>query len=97
MSGKYQLGILDTVWKDERWGNGWSWNDYDAAYMAERNSFPAFGNLVSIRPNSIERRSLSDTTRGGTGLKLFETVPGYFNEKVNEYSYMIPARTFSGD
>ena len=93
-SGKYQLGILDTAWKDERWGNGWSWNDYDASYMAERNSFPAFGNLVSIRPNPIERRSLSDTSRGGTGLQLFVTVPGYFNSKVNEYSYMVPAKTF---
>ena len=27
-------------------GPGWSWNDYNFAYSAERNSFPVYGNIV---------------------------------------------------
>lgn len=27
-------------------GSGWSWNDYNENYMAERNFFPIYGNLV---------------------------------------------------
>jgi D-alanyl-D-alanine carboxypeptidase/D-alanyl-D-alanine-endopeptidase (penicillin-binding protein 4) len=29
------------------YGNGWSWNDYDATYMAPRSSMPLFGNVVT--------------------------------------------------
>jgi len=35
-------------WKEEPLGSGWSWNDYNESYMAERSSLPAFGNLVKI-------------------------------------------------
>jgi len=37
-----------TDWNEERWGSGWSWNDYDASYMAERSPFPIYGNLMTI-------------------------------------------------
>lgn len=30
------------------YGNGWSWNDYDAPYMAPRSSMPMFGNVVDF-------------------------------------------------
>jgi D-alanyl-D-alanine carboxypeptidase/D-alanyl-D-alanine-endopeptidase (penicillin-binding protein 4) len=29
------------------YGNGWSWNDYDATYMAPRSSMPLFGNVAT--------------------------------------------------
>lgn len=35
-------------WKERRWGSGWSWNDYDEAYMAERSPFPIYGNVVNF-------------------------------------------------
>ncbi|WP_162944592.1 D-alanyl-D-alanine carboxypeptidase/D-alanyl-D-alanine-endopeptidase [Flavisolibacter nicotianae] len=35
-----------TGWQDERWGSGWSWNDYADDYMAERSPFPVYGNLT---------------------------------------------------
>ena len=38
----------NVAWKDERWGKGWAWNDYDADYMAERSAFPVYGNLVKF-------------------------------------------------
>jgi D-alanyl-D-alanine carboxypeptidase/D-alanyl-D-alanine-endopeptidase (penicillin-binding protein 4) len=39
-------------------GSGWSWNDYNEDYMAERSAFPVFGNLVRFdfrneRPSSV--------------------------------------------
>ncbi|MGZ5218937.1 MAG: D-alanyl-D-alanine carboxypeptidase/D-alanyl-D-alanine-endopeptidase, partial [Chitinophagaceae bacterium] len=33
-------------WKDNAYGSGWSWNDYDASYMAERSLFPVYGNVI---------------------------------------------------
>lgn len=50
-------------WKDNAYGPGWSWNDYDASYMAERSLFPVYGNVIrfygkneriSIIPGNIE-------------------------------------------
>jgi D-alanyl-D-alanine carboxypeptidase/D-alanyl-D-alanine-endopeptidase (penicillin-binding protein 4) len=41
-----QIYVYDDHWKEERWGNGWAWNDYDAAYMAERSVFPCYGNVA---------------------------------------------------
>jgi len=35
-----------TAWQSKHWGNGWSWNDYDATYMAERSPLPIYGNLM---------------------------------------------------
>lgn len=32
----------------EKYGPGWSWNDYQAAYMPERNRFPIYGNVFTI-------------------------------------------------
>jgi serine-type D-Ala-D-Ala carboxypeptidase/endopeptidase (penicillin-binding protein 4) len=43
-----KLTIIPAPWKTERWGNGWAWNDYDAAYMAERSAAPVFGNVISF-------------------------------------------------
>lgn len=41
--------ILNTSnWQDERWGSGWSWNDYSESYMAERSVMPVYGNVVRI-------------------------------------------------
>lgn len=44
-----------TGWQEQRWGSGWSWNDYDAAYMAERSPFPIYGNVTkaSVQNNNL--------------------------------------------
>ena len=50
-------------WKEDALGSGWSWNDYDASYMAERSLFPVYGNVIrfygkndgiNIIPNNVE-------------------------------------------
>jgi len=37
-------------------GNGWAWNDYKESYMAPKNSFPIYGNI--IRAQWINRDSV---------------------------------------
>lgn len=39
----YNAGMATTAY-----GNGWSWNDYDATYMAPRSSMPMYGNVASF-------------------------------------------------
>jgi D-alanyl-D-alanine carboxypeptidase/D-alanyl-D-alanine-endopeptidase (penicillin-binding protein 4) len=30
-------------------GNGWAWNDYMESYMARKNSFPVYGNIIKVK------------------------------------------------
>ncbi len=39
---------LTTNWAENALGSGWSWNDYDETYMAERSPLPAYGNTVRV-------------------------------------------------
>jgi D-alanyl-D-alanine carboxypeptidase/D-alanyl-D-alanine-endopeptidase (penicillin-binding protein 4) len=43
-----QIVLSTAPWQDERWGDGWSWNDYNDSYMAERSAMPIYGNTVRI-------------------------------------------------
>jgi len=36
-------------WKDDAFGYGWQWDDYQFAYSAEKSPFPIFGNLVTAQ------------------------------------------------
>ncbi len=38
--------ITDLGWKAQALGSGWSWDDYSAYYMAERNPLPVYGNVI---------------------------------------------------
>ena len=38
--------FTDHHWKSKAWGSGWSWSDFDAAYMAERSPMPVYGNTI---------------------------------------------------
>lgn len=41
-----KLVLIDNNWKEEPLGSGWSWDDYNDDYSAERSSLPVYGNLV---------------------------------------------------
>ena len=50
--GNKTLAHFSTAnWKDDQWGSGWSWNDYEEYYMAERSPFPVYGNMASFAFN----------------------------------------------
>lgn len=44
-SGK-ELVIGDRNWNEKEFGYGWSWDDFNSAYMAERSPLPVFGNVI---------------------------------------------------
>lgn len=60
------IAISTDGWDDERWGNGWSWNDYQYYYMPERSLMPLYGNIITLR-NRIAQLSV---------------VPSYFKEGI---------------
>lgn len=38
---------IDNI-KDEKFGPGWAWEDYDTYFSPERSSFPMYGNTVTV-------------------------------------------------
>ncbi|MFM2337113.1 MAG: D-alanyl-D-alanine carboxypeptidase/D-alanyl-D-alanine-endopeptidase [Bacteroidota bacterium] len=40
--------IRFSAWQDAKWGSGWTWNDYQEAYMVEKSAMPLYGNLVNF-------------------------------------------------
>jgi D-alanyl-D-alanine carboxypeptidase/D-alanyl-D-alanine-endopeptidase (penicillin-binding protein 4) len=60
-----KIFIIDTNWKDQSWGAGWSWDDYNDDYMVERSSFPIYGNIIrwiqeNQQPDSLSLSSSSN-------------------------------------
>jgi D-alanyl-D-alanine carboxypeptidase/D-alanyl-D-alanine-endopeptidase (penicillin-binding protein 4) len=49
--------LTDNNWKSKGWGMGWSWDDYESDYMAQRSFMPIYGNVVHF--NKINRPSTS--------------------------------------
>ena len=48
-----KIYTADVNWKDDAWGSGWSWSDYNESYMAERSPMPVYGNIIKwIQDNS---------------------------------------------
>ena len=41
-----KIYATDLTWKSESLGSGWSWNDYNEGYMAERSPMPVYGNVL---------------------------------------------------
>lgn len=41
-----KIYTTDHLWKDAPLGAGWSWDDYNDSYMAERSPMPVYGNVI---------------------------------------------------
>ncbi len=77
-------GVLIDKSKVERWGSGWSWNDYDATYMAERNRFPIFGNVLEIKLNDSSKWIGEEVWPEQFKSNLFKTQSHFFDTTLNE-------------
>ncbi len=55
-----RVDINNSSWQDEALGSGWSWNDYNENYMAERSPLPIYGNLIRFTLKNGTITSLSD-------------------------------------
>jgi D-alanyl-D-alanine carboxypeptidase/D-alanyl-D-alanine-endopeptidase (penicillin-binding protein 4) len=42
------LVINNSMWDEKRWGSGWSWDDYNDDYAAERSVMPMYENLATF-------------------------------------------------
>jgi D-alanyl-D-alanine carboxypeptidase/D-alanyl-D-alanine-endopeptidase (penicillin-binding protein 4) len=49
--------LTDDNWKSKGWGMGWSWDDYESDYMAQRSQMPIYGNVVHF--NKLNRPTTS--------------------------------------
>lgn len=76
---KKLIMVRDTI-AVERWGNGWSWNDYESSYMAERSVFPIYGNTIAISLNDTgirfkpNLRKLDRFARFNTQIRFFDSL-----------------------
>ena len=78
-----ELGFLFTTGELARWGPGWSWDDYETPYMAERSMMPVFGNVITVRLRDHDRVSLFDSIAGQTLNYPFATGHRYFDSLLN--------------
>jgi D-alanyl-D-alanine carboxypeptidase/D-alanyl-D-alanine-endopeptidase (penicillin-binding protein 4) len=49
--------LTDDNWKSKGWGMGWSWDDYESDYMAQRSMMPIYGNVVHFNKFSVPTSS----------------------------------------
>ena len=42
------------------WGSGWSWDDYQEYYLAERNEMPIYGNVIRFEKKASSLTSVPD-------------------------------------
>lgn len=101
----FNAAMMDTVWQTDHWGNGWSWNDYDASYMPERSAFPIYGNVIEIEINSLDNRKIyrealiNDYTSSdnfvGYPAHLFKTQNSFFDSLVNPRFFLMSEKNFN--
>lgn len=48
-SADLPIAVIQTENENEIWGPGWSWDDYNDGYQAERTAFPIYGNVVRFK------------------------------------------------
>ncbi|GAC1424480.1 MAG: D-alanyl-D-alanine carboxypeptidase/D-alanyl-D-alanine-endopeptidase [Chitinophagaceae bacterium] len=51
---KKNIYIAGNNWQENAWGKGWSWDDYNSYYMAERNALPVYGNTIRFVQTKTE-------------------------------------------
>jgi D-alanyl-D-alanine carboxypeptidase/D-alanyl-D-alanine-endopeptidase (penicillin-binding protein 4) len=57
-NSKQQLYFSESNFQTDRFGVGWSWDDYNYDYSPERSSLPIYGNLISVSENEAAKLSV---------------------------------------
>jgi len=65
-SVKKNMYITTQPWKSNAWGMGWSWDDYNDDYMAERSPLPVYGNVVEWVQENNDTSSNSNFQRSAS-------------------------------
>jgi D-alanyl-D-alanine carboxypeptidase/D-alanyl-D-alanine-endopeptidase (penicillin-binding protein 4) len=72
-----KLNITFSMWNAEKYGSGWSWNDFLESYMCQRSAFPIYGNLIKFKLTS----DLGIDYFFGTPDLDGEFIPSFFNKR----------------
>jgi serine-type D-Ala-D-Ala carboxypeptidase/endopeptidase (penicillin-binding protein 4) len=68
------------------YGSGWSWDDYDQGYHAERSSFPVYGNTLWLSPQDFALGGKKQDTAVGWAIALAKqkiyAMPNLFTDKI---------------
>ena len=76
-ASKRQVFLSTANFQDERYGSGWSWDDYKYGYQAEKSALPIFGNLVHF-----EKETKNSKLSVVPGLFSFTTTPNLKKQSV---------------
>jgi len=68
LKGADKIYLHASNFKAKPFGQGWSWDDYDASYMPSRSAFPMYGNVVRFTNNgaqlTVTPSFFKDSTKG---------------------------------
>jgi serine-type D-Ala-D-Ala carboxypeptidase/endopeptidase (penicillin-binding protein 4) len=78
---KRKIFININNWKDNSYGKGWSWDDYNEPFMAERSLFPVAGNIATFENHKTTLSANLDIT----------VYPKYFESKESRLWLLINA------
>lgn len=74
-------------WRDNAFGKGWGWDDYNDYYMAERSPFPVEGNTVKLK---ARRSEYTYSENSPVALKIDWLIkPGFFSDHIR-YEFRLP-------
>lgn len=64
------LYVTAQQWKDNAYGNGWVWDEYNESYMAERSALPVYGNIITWH-----QVQTTDDLSGDSSMLVFSDPP----------------------
>ena len=69
-------------------GPGWSWDDYDSYYQPERNEFPVYGNVITVK--SLKEKNVVRPSIFSDSVDQTETRSEFFRRQ-SRNKFLIPA------